>query len=158
MDSALLGDDMFESVGRNSELIPIAYLATADCVRGDMDSTDEIGSLKAETDLHIFMKNAARLLGLFGVPLSIYSDIPFSREDVQRISAIVENIEQKVLEGRVSGPADALVRSGNVLLMASRTELYRAVKSGLDYPSRALRIFEAALVVDPQNTNALEGN
>ena len=157
IDSSLLGSDLLESIGQVSVVVPIAYPAAVETALADMSGVGEIESVLSEDDLHLFMKRAGRLLRLFGVPLSFSGPVPFSGEDVRRISALVRNIEDKVAEGRVSGPADTLIRAGVVLLMASRTELYKAVGKDLDYPSRALALFEAALVVDPSSIHALEG-
>ncbi len=157
MDSRLLGGDVLESAGSGSLLIPLAYPATTEFVSLDLDVDAEMDALLSEGDLHLFMKKAGRLLALFGVPLSCSEAVPFSAGDLRRISSIVGEVKKKVQAGRVSLPVETLVRSGVVLLMASRTELYRNVAVHLDFPGRALAIFEAALVLDPANIHALEG-
>jgi len=157
MDSELLGGDVLGSVAEQSLLIPIAYPAADVFAEQNMVSNNEIDSLVEEEDLHTFMKRAGRLLKLFGVPLSRSERVPFSREDVLRFSRIVEEVEKRVLAGKVSGPAETLGRSGTVFLISSGTELYKEVGKELDYPARALHLFEAALVADPSDTYALEG-
>ncbi len=157
MDSELFGGDVLGSVGEQSLLIPIAYPAADAFAEQDMGSDNEIDTLVEEEDLHTFMKRAGRLLKLFGVPLSRSERVPFSREDVLRFSRIVEEVEKRVLAGKVSGPAETLVRSGTVFLISSGTELYKQVGKELDYLARALHLFEAALVADPSDTYALEG-
>ena len=157
MDSGLLGKDVLGSIGRQSLLIPVAYPASVVYTKQDMNSESEIASVLEEKDLHTFMKRAGRLLKLFGIPLSRSERVPFSREDVRHFSRIVEEVEKKVMAGKVSGPAETLVRSGVVFLVASGTELYKEVGKELDYPARALQLFEAALVADPSNEWALEG-
>jgi len=157
MDRELAGSDLIGTVGEESLLIPVAYPAPAIYVRIGIRAEEEIEALIEGNDLNQFMKKAGRMLELYGVPLSMSERVHFSDADVRSISRIVEEIEREVLAGRVSGPSSTLVRAGVVFLLAAGSEIYKDLGKGLDYPARALRLFEAALITNPSDEQALEG-
>lgn len=157
MDRELAGADLIGSIGEESLLVPLAYPAPSIYVRMDIRAEEEIDALIEANDLHQFMKKAGRMLELYGVPLSMSERVHFSGADVRSFTRIVEEIERRVLDGRISGPSSTLVRAGIVFLMAAGSEIYRDLGKELNYPARALRLFEAALLTDPSDDRALEG-